>query len=82
MKRYGLRDDQWECIESLLAGREGHVGANGKDNRLFLLRLYCISTVRAFHGGTSRRALVIFALFTRGTCAGVRAVFGNVFSST
>ena len=81
MKGYVLRDDQWECIESLLAGREGHVGANGKTTG-FLLRLYCIATVRAFHGGSSRRALVIFALFTRGTCAGVRAVFGNVFSST
>ena len=31
-----MRDDQWERIESLLLGREGHVGANGKDNRLFV----------------------------------------------
>ena len=36
MKGYGLRDDQWERVESLLPGREGHVGANGKDNRLFV----------------------------------------------
>ena len=26
MRRYGLRDDQWERIEDLLPGRDGHVG--------------------------------------------------------
>jgi transposase len=36
MKRYGLRDDQWARIECILPGRAGHVGANGKDNRLFV----------------------------------------------
>jgi hypothetical protein len=25
-RRYALRDEQWERIESLLPGREGHVG--------------------------------------------------------
>ena len=26
MRRYALRDDQWERIKELLPGREGHVG--------------------------------------------------------
>ena len=36
MRRYGLRDDQWERIEHLLPGREGHVGVTAADNRLFV----------------------------------------------
>jgi transposase len=36
MRRYGLRDDQYQRIEQLLPGREGHVGARARDNRLFL----------------------------------------------
>ena len=36
MRRYALRDDQWERIKDLLPGRKGHVGANAKDNRLFV----------------------------------------------
>ncbi len=36
MRRYALRDDQWERIRDLLPGREGHVGVTAKDNRLFV----------------------------------------------
>ncbi len=36
MRRYGLRDDQWEAIKDLLPGRDGHVGVTAKDNRLFV----------------------------------------------
>jgi len=36
VKRYGLRDDQWERIKDILPGREGHVGGTAKDNRLFV----------------------------------------------
>jgi transposase len=36
MRRYALRDDQWERIESLLPGRAGSVGVTAKDNRLFV----------------------------------------------
>jgi transposase len=36
MRRYGLRDDQWERIRDLLPGRIGHVGRTAKDNRLFV----------------------------------------------
>ena len=36
MRRYALRDDQWDKIKDYLPGREGHVGVTAKDNRLFV----------------------------------------------
>src|SRR3569833_1258822 len=33
MRRYALRDDQWERIKDLLPGREGCGGVTAKDNR-------------------------------------------------
>src|ERR1700739_1651235 len=36
MRRYGLRDDQWNRIKDILPGREGHVGGTAADNRLFV----------------------------------------------
>ncbi len=36
MRRYGLRDDQWDRIREFLPGREGHVGGTAADNRLFV----------------------------------------------
>lgn len=36
MRRYALRDDQWDRIKDWLPGREGHVGGTAKDNRLFV----------------------------------------------
>jgi hypothetical protein len=36
MRRYALRDDQWDRIEDILPGREGHVGVTAKDSRLFV----------------------------------------------
>ena len=36
MRRYALRDDQWDRIRDLLPGREGWVGVTAKDNRLFV----------------------------------------------
>jgi len=36
MRRYALRDDQWDRIKDLLPGQRGHIGGNGKDNRLFV----------------------------------------------
>lgn len=36
MRRYALRDDQWERIEGLLPGRDGAVGVTANDNRLFV----------------------------------------------
>ena len=36
MRRYVLRDDQWDRIKDFLPGRDGHVGVTAKDNRLFV----------------------------------------------
>ena len=36
MRRYALRDDQWDRIKDILPGREGHVGGTAPDNRLFV----------------------------------------------
>jgi hypothetical protein len=39
MRRYGLRDDQWDQIKNLLnllPGRPGTVGVTAADNRLFV----------------------------------------------
>ena len=36
MRRYGLRDDQWDRIKDFLPGREGSVGVTAADNRLFV----------------------------------------------
>ena len=36
MRRYGLRDDQWDRIKDFLPGRDGHVGGTAADNRLFV----------------------------------------------
>lgn len=35
VRRYGLRDDQWEQREHVLPGREATVGVTAKDTRLF-----------------------------------------------
>jgi transposase len=36
MRRYALRDDQWDRIKDFLPGRQGHVGGTAADNRLFV----------------------------------------------
>ena len=36
VKRYALRDDQWEWIKDLLPGRADTAGVTAKDNRLFV----------------------------------------------
>jgi transposase len=36
MRQYALRDDQWERIKDLLAGKKGDVEVTAKDNRLFV----------------------------------------------
>src|SRR5208282_482286 len=36
MRRYALRDDQFDRIKGILSGREGHVGGTAADNRLFV----------------------------------------------
>lgn len=36
MRRYALRDDQWDRIKDFLPGRDGSVGVTATDNRLFV----------------------------------------------
>jgi|SRR5215468_1694982 len=36
VRRYGLRDDQWDQSKHLLPGRAATVGGTAKDNRLFV----------------------------------------------
>jgi len=36
VRRYGLRDEEWERIEGFLPGRKGSEGRPAKDNRLFV----------------------------------------------
>jgi len=36
IRRYGLRDDQWERIRDLLPGRQGQIGRPAQDNRQFV----------------------------------------------
>ena len=36
MRRYALRDDQWQRIKNFLPGQEGYVGGTAADNRLFV----------------------------------------------
>jgi transposase len=36
VRRYGLRDEQWDQIKQLLPGRAETVGVTAKDNRLFV----------------------------------------------
>lgn len=36
MRRYALRDDQWDRVKELLPGKQGDRGATATDNRLFV----------------------------------------------
>ena len=36
MRRYALRDDQWEQISPYLPGQQGSAGRNARDNRQFV----------------------------------------------
>ena len=51
MRRYALRDDQWDRIQDFLPGREGHVGGTAADNRLFVEAVLCIDFGPASRGG-------------------------------
>ena len=36
MRRYEIKDQEWERLASLLPGKEGDVGRSAADNRLFI----------------------------------------------
>jgi hypothetical protein len=44
MRRYALRDDQWDRIKNFLPGREGHVGGTAADNRTCARPSYTLTT--------------------------------------
>ena len=76
MRRYALRDDQWDRIKDILPGREGHVGVTAKDNRLFVEAV--IYRYRAgIPGGTCRNALATRSRSIRASRAGPRAGYGR-----
>ena len=54
MRRYALRDDQFDRIKGILPGREGHVGGTAADNRLFVEAVLCRFPLRFDPGFPSR----------------------------
>ena len=36
MRRHELTDEQFKKIETMLSGRQGHVGVTAQDNRIFI----------------------------------------------
>ncbi len=79
MRRYALRDDQWDRIKDFLPGREGHVGGTAADNRLFVEAvLYRYRP--AFLGAIFRSVSVIGKSFTSASAGGRRVGFLSAFS--
>ncbi len=80
VRRYGLRDDQWEKIEGLLPGREETIGVMATDNRLFVeVVLY------RYHSGIPWRDLPerfgdFRVIHTRHTRWSQRGVWKQVFA--
>ena len=75
MRRYALRDDQWDRIKDFLPGREGHVGGTAADNRLFVeavLYRYRAAIFRSVSG--------IGKSFTRASAGARRVGFLSAFS--
>ncbi len=79
MRRYALRDDQWDRIKDFLAGREGHVGGTAADNRLFVE-----AVLYRYRAGLPWRDLPerfgIEKSFTRASAGGRRVGFLSAFS--
>jgi hypothetical protein len=80
MRRYALRDDQWDRIKDFLPGREGHVGGTAADNRLFVDAV--LYRYRAgIPGAICRSVSGTGRLSINASTGGPRAEFSNVFSS-
>ena len=81
MRRFGLRDDQWERIKDLLPGREGSVGVTAADNRLFVEAvLYRYRTGMPWRDLPERFGQSGSATGPRSTCGsvvGLKAVSGS-----
>src|SRR5580700_8359829 len=78
MRRYALRDDQWDRIKDVLPGREGHVGGTAADNRLLVE-----AVLFRYRAGIRWRDLpkrfgdwkIVYQRFNRWAKSGVRAHF-------
>ena len=82
MRRYALRDDQWDRIKDILPGREGHVGGTAADNRLFVE-----AVLFRFRAGVllTRSARALWRLEDRLSALqpmGQRAAFSSGFSGS
>jgi len=81
MRRYGLRDDQWDRIQNMLPGRPGTVGVTASDNRLFVEAV--LYRYRAgIPGGICRSASVTGRTFIAASAAGRKLVSGKGFSAS
>lgn len=54
VRRYDLREDQWERIKDLLLGRKNWVGGTAKDNRTFV-----VAFIYRYRAGISWRGLPV-----------------------
>jgi transposase len=69
VRRYGLRDDQWDRIKNLLPGRPGSVGVTAADHRLFVEAV--LYRYRAgIRGPTCRNASVTARTSTAASASG------------
>ena len=79
MRRYALRDDQWDRIKDFMPGREGHVGGTAADNRLFVEAV--LYRYRAgIPGATCPSASAIGRLCISVSAGGRRVAFSSAFS--
>jgi hypothetical protein len=62
--------------QGYLPGREGHVGATAKDNRLFVEGFFIVIAL-VFPGETCRNVLATLSRFTPDFRAGPRAAYGR-----
>ena len=76
MRRFGLRDDQWERIKDLLPGREGSVGGTAADNRLFV-EAVLYRYLRGCLGAICRSGSVTEFRCIGGSAVGPKAVSGS-----
>ena len=76
MRRYGIRDDQWERIRDLLPGQEGHVGVTAADNRLFV-EAVLYPTAPACRGAICRSASVTGRTCINASADGQNRVSGR-----
>ena len=76
MRRYALRDDQWDRIKDLLPGREGSVGVTARTIGCSSRRCSTV-IVLAFPGATCRSASGTGRTSTGASAAGPNPVSGS-----